>query len=173
VKARSATRGMTAVEAAITFAILGSLAAVAVPAFFRDLRASKLVEPATGVTRIAEAANAYAVAHTVPQAYPPRAPLTPAAPPRGTREADPEGAWDHPTWVALGGFRPAPDGVAHAFAFGFDSTLSAARSSFVAHAHGDLDGDGVTSTFEVRGHDAQGETGPQIEPGMVVEAEVE
>jgi hypothetical protein len=43
----------------------------------------------------------------------------------------------------------------------------------VATAHGDLDGDTVTSTFEVHGHDATGEPGPVIEPGMVVSAEVE
>jgi hypothetical protein len=71
------------------------------------------------------------------------------------------------------GFRAVPEGVAHAFAFGFDSTLGPSRSTFVARANGDLDGDGVTSTFEVRGHAAAGEAEPVIEPGMVVEAEVE
>jgi type II secretory pathway pseudopilin PulG len=166
---------MTAIELAVSFAILGSLAAVAVPAFVRELRSSKLVEPVDGLKQIAEGATAYAKGHDVPHAYPASAPLTPAAPPRKDPAVDPPGAWDTPTWTALG-FRAAPEDVAHSFAFGFDSTLaapgSAGASSFVAHAHGDLDGDGTTSTFEVRGHDAP-ESGPTIDPGMFVDHEVE
>lgn len=169
----AATRGMTAVELAVSFAITGSLLAVAVPAFVRNLHASKLVEPVDGLNAIAEGATAYAKTHDVLHAYPPSAPLTPPVVPRGTREADPPGAWDQPTWTALG-FRAAEEGVPHAFAFSFDSTNGALRSSFVASAHGDLDGDGLPSTFEVRGHDDQSTGGvPVIDPGMRVEAEIE
>jgi type II secretory pathway pseudopilin PulG len=165
-------RGMTAMELAVTFAIVGSVAAVAIPAFVRELHASKLSEPMEGLATIAEHAEAYAQGHDVPHAYPPSAPLTPADVPRGERAVDPAGAWDHPTWKALD-FRPAPEGVAHAFSFAFDSTLGPARSSFVASAHGDLDGDGVTSTFEVRGHDEIDAGGPVLEPGTYVEKETE
>jgi hypothetical protein len=167
---------MTAVEIAVTFAVVGSLVAVAVPAFVRNLHASRLVEPVDGVKAIAEGATAYAKAHDVPHAYPPSAPLTPGAVPRGTLEIDLPGVWDHPTWKALG-FRAAEEGVAHAFAFAFDGVNGPAHSQFAAVAHGDLDGDGVTSTFETRGHferataDAGGV--PVIEPGMTVEAELE
>jgi type II secretory pathway pseudopilin PulG len=164
-------RGMTAVELAISFAVTGSLLAVAVPAFVRNLHASKLVEPASGLKAIAEGATAYAKAHDVPHAYPPSAALNPAAVPRGTREADPPQAWDTPTWKALG-FRPAEEGVPHAFAFAFTSANGATRSTFIAVAHGDLDGDGVTSTFQIVGHDEAG-TEPAIDPGMIVEGEVE
>ena len=80
-------------------------------------------------------------------------------------------AWDTPTWKALG-FQPAVTGAPHAFAFSFDSTLGKAHSSFVASAHGDLDGDGLTSTFEVRGAVSATEKA-HVEPGMYVEAEVE
>jgi hypothetical protein len=175
-------RGMTAVEIAVTFAVVGSLVAVAVPAFVRNLHASRLVEPVDGVKAIAEGATAYAKTRDVPHAYPPSAPLTPAAVPRGMLEVDPGGAWDHPTWKALG-FRPVDEGVAHAFAFAFEGANGPAHSQFAAVAHGDLDGDGVTSTFETRGHydrattdagaalDAGGT--PVIEPGMTVEAELE
>ena len=163
---------MTAVELAVTFAVVGSLLAVAVPAFVRDLHASKLVEPVDGVKAIAEGAVACARAHDVPHAYPPSAPLTPSVVPRGTRQEDPAGAWDQPTWKALG-FRAAEEGVSHAFAFAFDSANGATRSTFSAVARGDLDGDGVTSRFEVQGHDQAGEAEPAIEPGMIVEAEVE
>lgn len=184
---RARQRGVTPVEAAVSFAVVGSVLAVSVPAFFRELSASRFVEPVNGVQKIGELAVAYAHDRQPAQAFPPSAPLTPPAVPRGTREVDPPGAWDQPTWKELG-FRPVADGVPHAFACGFDSasraasasvnggpSLSAvpAQSTFVAHAHGDLDGDGITSTFEVRGHDEGGEGGAVIEPGMYVEAEVE
>jgi hypothetical protein len=169
---RAGQRGLTAIEIALTFAIVGSLLAVAAPAFIRDLKSSKLAEPVDGVKAMAERATAYAQAHDVPHAYPPSAPLTPAVIPRGMRVVDPLGTWDHATWKALG-FRASPEGVPHAFAFELGTTLAATRSSFVARAHGDLDGDGVTSTFEVTGHDQTGEPGPTVDPGMVVEAEIE
>ncbi len=170
---RARARGFTAVEAAVTFAVVGSLLAVAVPAFVRELHASRFVEPVDGLNRMAEGAVVYARGRPTPTAFPPTAPQTPAAVPRGTREVDPPGAWDTPTWQALA-FRPGTEGAPHAFAFGFDSALGPARSAFVGYAHGDLDGDGILSTFEVRGHVSEGDpAGAVIEPGMVVEAEVE
>jgi hypothetical protein len=189
---RGAMRGVTAVEGAVTFAVVGALLAVAVPAFVRELHASRFVEPVEGVEKIAAHAVAYAHDRPIASAFPASAPLTPSQAPHGTREVDPPGAWDHPSWKALD-FRPVPEGVPHAFAFAFDSVaapsapagapssgspdasgvVNGARSTFAAHAHGDLDGDGITSTFEVRGHAAEGEPGAVVDPGMLVEAEVE
>jgi hypothetical protein len=155
-----------------------------VPAFVRNVHASAFVEPVDGVKAIAEGATTYAKAHDVPHAYPASAPLTPAVAPRGERLADPAGAWDTPTWKALD-FRPVEEGVPHAFAFAFDATNGAARSTFTATAHGDLDGDGVTSTFQLSGHDqaaatsAPGapappaESGPVIDKSLVLQSELE
>jgi hypothetical protein len=168
---RNKSGGLTAVEGAIVFAVGGSLAAVAIPAFVRELSASRFAEAMSGLERMSAAAVAYAQDRPVKEAFPPSAPLTPSVPPRGVREADPPGVWDHPTWRALD-FRAVPEGVPHFFAFGFDSALTPTRSTFVAHAHADLDGDGTRSTFEVRGHAAEGE-GAVVEPGMVVLDEVE
>src|SRR5262249_39736823 len=100
-------------------------------------------------------------------AFPDSAPLTPAEVPRGVRDDDPPGAWDHPTWRALGFGFDHP----HAFSFAFDSTHGPSESQFRATAHGDLDGDGVTSTFEIQGR-ADG-NGARIVPGMFVDREVE
>jgi hypothetical protein len=75
--------------------------------------------------------------------------------------------WEAPPWKALD-FRPVAEGVPHAYAFAFDS----AGGSFVGRARGDLDGDGVLSTFEVRGH-ARAGAPPAVEPGMYVESELE
>jgi hypothetical protein len=172
-RARAAAAGLTAVEGAIGFAILGSLLAVAVPAFVGEMHASRFVEPVEGLGRLSAAAVAYGRDRPVSDAFPPNAPLTPAVPPRGTREVDPAGAWDAPTWKALG-FRASPEAVPHVFSFGFDSTHAPGLSTFVAHAHGDLNGNGVTSTFEIRGHaSADDPESPSLDPGMFIDREVE
>jgi hypothetical protein len=168
---RSEQRGLTAIEAALGFAIVGSLFAVAVPAFVRELHASRLVEPVDGLHRIGTAAVGYARGRPVGDAFPASAPLTPSVPPRGTAEADPPGTWDAPTWRALD-FRPSTEGAPHAYAFSFDSSLSPAQSAFIARARGDLDGDGVLSLFEITGGAAPNQA-PTLAPGMYVEAELE
>jgi len=142
---------VTAIEGAVAFALGGSLLAVAVPAFCRGVELSYTAEPVQGLARIHKSATAYAAVHTeAARRYPPSAPQTPPVPPRGTREIDPPGTWDHPSWNALA-FRPCPEGTPHAYAFAFTSSLGADGSSFVATSRGDLDGDGVLSTFEIRG----------------------
>ncbi len=163
-------RGVTALEAAIGFAIVATILMVGVPAFVRELHASRQVEATTGVQTIADLAIAYSHGKQAVFAFPPSAPLTPAVVPKGTREVDPVGAWDQPSWKALG-FRPVLDDVPHAYSFEFDSTLSPGKSGFRAIAHGDLDGDGTLSTFELRG--SADDTSARIEPGMIVDAELE
>jgi hypothetical protein len=52
--------------------------------------------------------------------------------------------------------------------------MTPAKASFVAHAHGDLDGDGITSTFQISGAYVEGDPrGPVLEPGMIIDSEVE
>jgi hypothetical protein len=161
------------VELAVAFALAGSLLAVAVPTFVREVHASRLVEPVDGLQRLGAAAVSYGRRHPTSQGFPPSAPLTPGAVPRGTCPPDDPGTWDHPTWKALD-FRPAPEGSPHCFAFSFDSSLSPASSTFRADAHGDLDGDGIPSTFEVTGHYVDGDPrGPSLDPGMFIDSEVE
>jgi hypothetical protein len=170
---RARARRFTPVELAIAFALLASLLAVAVPTFVREVHASRFVEPVDGLRRIGAAAVLYGNAHMVAQAFPSSAPTTPAVPPRGHCETDPPDAWDHPTWRALD-FRPGPPDAPHCFAFSFDSNLSPALSTFRAQAHGDLDGDGIFSTFEVTGHYADKDArGPLLDPGMFIDSEVE
>lgn len=157
-------------ETGIGVALAGTLLAIAIPVFSRELHASRFVEPASGVARMGSGAVVWAQGRGAADAFPPPAPLTPATVPRGIRVVDAAELWNTPSWRALS-FTPGPEGHAHAFAFAFDRTVGANESAFVARAHGDLDGDGVTSTFEVRG--AAGETGVSLAPGMYVEAEIE
>lgn len=157
-------RRFSPLELAVGFALIGSVLAVAIPSFSRELQASRFVEPIEGLARLGEAACAYAEqVGTLPDS----APLTPEAPPRGRRVVDPPGTWDHPTWTALS-FRASEEGAPHAYAFSFDKI----DAGFVAKAHGDLDGDGVLSTFEIRGHSSDGRP-LTVVPGMYVEAELE
>jgi len=162
-------RRFTPVELAIGAALVGSVLAVAAPAFLHELHASRFVEPTDGLSRIGIAAVAYAEAN---DRFPESAPLTPANPPRGTKAADPPGTWEGPTWKALA-FRPSAEGVPHAYAFSFESAAGSG-STFVAQARGDLDGDGLLSTFETRGEARRtADQKPGVTPGMYVEAELE
>jgi hypothetical protein len=170
---RARSRRFSAVELAVGVSLVGSLLAVVVPTFARELHASRTVEPIDGLQRIGVAAVAFAKARPVGEAFPPSAALTPPIVPRGRCQPDPPGLWDQPTWRALG-YAPEPAEAPHCFSFAFDSALSPNRSTFRAHAHGDLDGDGIVSTFELTGHAVEGDPlGPAMDPGMYIDSEIE
>jgi hypothetical protein len=151
-------RPLTPVEAAVAFAVVGSVLAVTVPAFLRNLHASRLAEPLDGVARLAARANMLADASPQQSAYPDDAPLTPSVVPRATLASDPPGTWDHPTWRLLDFKFQVP----HAYAFEFESKNAPEISTFSVSAHGDLDGDGVLSTFRI-----SGEVKPQQPPRVL------
>lgn len=163
-------RSWSPLELSAIFAVGGSVLAVALPAFFRNLSASKLSEPIEGLDRMVTSAVAYAEGRPQEISFPPSAPLTPAQVPRGVRSPDPPEAWEHLTWRSLRFRFEEP----HAFAFQFESELDPATQvmRFVATAHGDLDGDGMLSTFEVRGERVPGQPA-RVLPGMFVDREVE
>ncbi len=177
-RGRTGSRGVTALETAVGISLAGSLLAVAVPAFVRSWSSSHLVEPVDGLGHLQQEALAFADGRSCAAdpnglgAFPKPAPLTPPSIPRGKATVDPPETWDIPTWRTLH-FRASPQGVAHSFSFAFDSSASATESSFVAHAHGDLDGDGTASTFEVRGRCDASEGHARAVPGMYVESEIE
>lgn len=148
-------RAITPVEAALAFAIGGSLFAVTIPAFVRNLHASRTSEALDGLEKIA--GRALVLSETAPlgAAFPESCPLTPAAVPRAALVVDPPHTWDHPTWRLLDFGFDTP----HAYAFQFDSQNAPELSRFVVQAHGDLDGDGVVSTFKTGGSIRRGEVG--------------
>jgi hypothetical protein len=163
-------REWSASEVAAAIAVAGSLLTVGVPAFLRNLSFSKMNEPIEGLDRIATAAVAYAEGRPQNISFPPSAPLTPSKVPRGVEQKDPEDAWEHLTWRSLDFRYDAP----HGFAFQFDSAVDPQTgvARFVVTAHGDLDGDDVLSTFEVRGERHPGQPA-RVLPGMFVDREVE
>jgi hypothetical protein len=146
-------RPLAPVEAALAFALAGSVLAVTVPVFIRNLNASRMTEALEGLERISGRANALADAAPQDKAYPASCPLTPASVPRAVLVTDPPSIWNQPTWRLLGFSIETP----HAYSFQFDSANGPATSRFTVEAHGDLDGDGVVSTFR---------TGGSVEPGQ-------
>lgn len=163
-------RSWSALELSAIFAVGGSVLAVAMPAFFRNLSASKLSEPIEGLDRMVTSAVAYAEGRPQEISFPPSTPLTPAQVPRGIRAPDPPEAWEHLTWRSLKFKFEEPHAFAFKFESEFDPTTQVMR--FVATAHGDIDGDGMLSTFEVRGERVPGQSA-RVLPGMFVDREVE
>ena len=145
-------RTLSPVEAAAAVAIAGSVLAVMVPAFAKNLHASRLAEPLDGLNRIAARASAIAAARPPAIAYPASVGLTPEQVPRGEAHLDAAGTWDHPTWRTLGIEWTVP----HHYSFEFLSENRPSGALFEAKAHGDLDGDGVFSTFEIAGESKEG-----------------
>ncbi|MBN1605749.1 MAG: hypothetical protein JW940_03910 [Polyangiaceae bacterium] len=160
-------RPLTPVETAVAIALGGSLCAVTVPAFVRNLHASRLAEPIDGLNRIATRATALAAGRPAEIAYPETVGLTPANVPQGKRVLDPPGTWDEPTWRRLDFELSVP----HAFSFSFESHKAKGEATFRATAHGDLDGDGVLSTFALGGQSRDGSE-PTVTP-LEVTREVE
>lgn len=161
---------MTLLRFAAVVGIGGSLLAVAVPAFWRNLAASKTTEALDGLGTISRSAVSQADEHIPSEAFPPSVGLTPAEVPRGESVKDPPSTWDHLTWRALG-FRHEHE---HAYSFRFDSSFDGLTqiARFSARAHGDLDGDGTLSTFEVRGERLPGASA-RLMAGLLVTREHE
>lgn len=161
-------RSLSPVELAIAVCVGGSVLAASVPTFLRELQASRMSEAIEGVQDIGTGALAYAEGKELAASFPPPAPLTPTEVPRGTKVEDPPGTWDTPTWNALqfGFDRP------HRYAFQFDVVPDPSRIWFQGTAHGDLNGDGILSTFQLVGERRAGEDAVLL-PGLHIHREVE
>lgn len=132
---------------------LGMLPAIAIPAFIKYIRRAKTAEAEDRISEMARSAALYygqervsAQGGSLPPQFPESTPLTPqstcAQNPDGRCQPDPA-AWNHPTWQALNFSMDAP----HYFRYQFESNGTA----FTARALGDLDNDGIFSTFEMAG----------------------
>jgi len=156
---RSKCRGFTLAELLATIGFVSLLAALAMYGVARYLRHSKTTEAVSSTTAIAQAACAYynesdanQPAGTKPDAakamrhFPPSSraavPADEAAV-RGKRFQSGVGDWSSSPWLEMGFKIMTPQ----YYAYSFESQGSGPTAQATAVAHGDLDGNGVKSTF--------------------------
>jgi len=153
---RRESSGFTLIELMIVVAILGVLAAVAIPAFTKYMRRAKTSEAVEKLSYLYRTSSAYySPDHNelgvngapLPHQFPDSAPPTPSAISRAVQLRDPVGTWETPTWRSLGFAIADP----HYYSYQYDSVGAGVNAQFTARALGDLDGDGTCSTFERSG----------------------
>jgi type IV pilus assembly protein PilA len=150
-------RGFTLIELMIVVAIIGILAAVAIPAFMKYIRRSKTVEATMNLRRLFDSSVAYYYADhagstgaAMAKQFPTSVAKTPAAtccgntgdkcPPAPTNfTAD--------TWAALNFSVDDP----FYYRYQYDTSGTETAANFKAWAFGDLDCDTILSTYERSG----------------------
>jgi type II secretory pathway pseudopilin PulG len=164
------TAAFTLVEVSLILGVLGVLLAVAVPAFVRALRVSKVTEAQDELARIHEhAARYYASPQVIDgrkhlRCLPEPAGPTPASPSVKPTTADFASA-DAPgatTWRALEYAPSGPTRFRYTFlpaqsGCGTATDRPSAAPLLTLRAEGDLDGDGKLSRFERTARDRDGE----------------
>ena len=150
---RNARNGFTLIELMIVVAIIGILAAVAIPAFMKYIRRSKTTEAIMNVRRMFDSAVAYyesehassdgsILSKQFPDGIGEYATLTPdskCCTNPGEKCAPAPSIWNHPSWAALN--FSVDDPHYYQYSAGGDTV------QWKGGAVGDLDCDDILSTF--------------------------
>lgn len=156
------------VNSTMVVAGVGILAAVAIPAFMKYMKKSKTVEAAMLIKKMSDSARMHyvmppmddatftagvSVPHAFPASVGPTPPLGTCCAMGGKCIPTAE-TWQHPTWQALDFAMRDP----HYYSYEFKTeTGDDGVASYTALAYGDLDCDGVYSTFSLYGQVVDGE----------------
>ena len=143
----------------IVVAIIGILAAIAIPSFMKYISKSKSGEARQFVKKISDGARAYfldpnyrrnSIVPIRPQFPAPTQAPTPAIGSccsTGSKCAPDASQWDNDVWTALQ--FSVDDPHFYSYSFAVDNTVGS--EAYTARANGDLDCDGDFSTFEMFG----------------------
>lgn len=157
-----AQQGFTLIELMIVVAIIGILAAVAIPAFMKYIKKSRSTEATQFIKKIADGARAYYMEPPTPgfavvgKQFPGPQGLTgpiPAdisccTPPNNGKCTPDASLWADEPWISLQFSVDDP----HYYSYSYEvSALSGPGATFTARAEGNLDCDAETSTFEMAG----------------------
>ncbi len=164
----SRKRGFTLIEMMIVVAILGVLAAIAIPAFTKYIRRSKTTEAVMNLRKMFDGSVAYferdfsdREGNTLPSQFPgvgwnygPAPGYNECCGQTGDKCAPDAGAWDHPVWQGLNFAVDDP----HYYWYVYTAEGVGFESGFTARASGNLNCNDAWSTFErVGGVNADGQ----------------
>jgi type IV pilus assembly protein PilA len=158
---RKRAGGFTLIELMIVVAIIGILAAVAIPAFIKYIRKSKTVEATEGLDKINIGAKSYFQADhynstgtIVAKSFPGTSTWTPATDccagataPKCPGDATEAAAWNGTSWRQLHFQLTDP----HYFQFQFTSTGTNLGAAYSSYAQGNLDCDATYSSYKFAG----------------------